>query len=160
MSAATSQVLWDARQEVQSVKTQQEIPSPSNHEQSTNQMCVQMSTARKSFGDVPRSDDYIPGRSICNFLRNHHGSVASSYQAVTHGTDASEGWQTSPPIVRQNTGALVQQPLSSIAVKVRHVEQQEIQTALERSLPWTAAAEIPLLSPPFLRKSHSHPTMR
>lgn len=104
-----------------------------------------------------RSDDCITGRSICNFLRNHHGSVASSYQAVTHGTDASEGWQTSPPIAGQNPGALVPQTLSSIAVKVRHAEQQEIRTALEQPLPWTTAAEIPLLSSLFLRKSHSHP---
>lgn len=41
------------------------------------------------------------------FLKNHHGSAPSSYQAVTHGTDASEGWQTSPPIVGQSTEPLV-----------------------------------------------------
>lgn len=71
------------------------------------------------------------------------------YQQVTRGTDATEGWRISPPIVGQSTEPLVQQSLSSISVKVRQLEQKEVQDFSDHASPWSTVAEILLFTQPL-----------
>lgn len=99
------------------------------------------------------------GRSICSLLRNHHDKEPAHiklYPQVTHGTDATEGCRTPPPTPGQTTEPLVQQPLSSISVKMRQAEQQEVQNTSEHASLWSPVAEIPLFTQPLHRKSHRH----
>lgn len=75
------------------------------------------------------------------------------YPQVTCGTDVTEGWQTSPPIVGLSTEPLVQQPLSSISVKLREAEQKKVQDFSDHASPWSTVAETLLFTQPLHRMS-------